>query len=257
MRPRPEAARFHVEQVGRSGRGGPGRRGFPLRPSPALFTIHLAMLTDAELAGLLEPFGVTLTSRQIGQLRTYLERLLRWNVKINLTAIRRAEDCVTRHFGESLYLARWAQLEGRLLDIGSGAGFPGLALKISFPDLAVTLLEPTAKKRAFLKEVTRACEFQGVEVCGQRLEEFAANEPRSLFDSATSRAVGHFPKLLPLAARCLRPGGRLYLWLSREQGSQLSPLTDRLRWDEPVPIPLTRTGDIWCGTRESSPPGAA
>jgi len=205
------------------------------------------MLSAAELARLLEPFAVTLTSGQMAQLQTYLELLLRWNAKINLTAIRRAEDCVTRHFGESLYLARWAQLEGRLLDIGSGAGFPGLALKIPFPDLAVTLLEPTAKKRAFLKEVTRACEFQGVEVSSQRLEEFVANEPRPSFDSATSRAVGHFDKLLPLAVRCLRPGGRLYLWLSHDQGSKLAAATDGLRWDQPIPIPLTRAGEIWCG----------
>ncbi|MGH9403017.1 MAG: 16S rRNA (guanine(527)-N(7))-methyltransferase RsmG, partial [Terriglobia bacterium] len=86
---------------------------------------------------------------------TYLGLLLRWNEKINLTAIRTPEECVTRHFAESLFLARHEQLNGRLLDIGSGAGFPGLALKVAVPELAVTLLEPVAKKRAFLKEVVR------------------------------------------------------------------------------------------------------
>jgi 16S rRNA (guanine527-N7)-methyltransferase len=205
------------------------------------------MLSAAELACLLEPFAVTLTSRQMAELQTYLELLLRWNVKINLTGIRRPEDCVTRHFGESLYLARWAQLEGCLLDIGSGAGFPGLALKIPFPDLPVTLLEPIGKKRAFLKEVTRACEFRDVEVRGERLEEFVKQAARPSFDSATSRAMGHFDKLLPLAVRCLRPGGWLYLWLSHDQGSILAAATDRLRWDRPIPIPSTRAGEIWCG----------
>jgi 16S rRNA (guanine527-N7)-methyltransferase len=205
------------------------------------------MLTETERARLLQPFGLVLTSGQMAQLQTYLELLLRWNAKINLTAIRRAEDCVTRHFGESLYLARWAQLEGCLLDIGSGAGFPGLALKISFPNLAVTLLEPTTKKRAFLKEVTRACEFRDVEVRGERLEDFVKQAARPSFDSATSRAVGHFAKLLPLAVRGLRPGGRLYLWLSHDQGSKLAAATDRLRWDQPIPIPLSRAGEIWCG----------
>jgi 16S rRNA (guanine527-N7)-methyltransferase len=214
------------------------------------------MLSELELASLLQPFGLRLTDRQITQLQTYLEVLLRWNAKINLTAIRRPEDCVTRHFGESFYLARWVHLEGSLLDIGSGAGFPGLALKIPFPDLVVTLLEPTAKKRAFLKEVARACEFRDVEVCGQRLEEFAHGEARPSFDNASSRAVGHFEELLPLAVRCLKPGGRLYLWLSRNMGSQLGTVTDCLRWGSPIPIPLTREGEIWQASSLVSSVGA-
>ena len=214
------------------------------------------MLSATELAALLQPYGLGLTDRQITQLQTYLDVLLRWNAKINLTAIRRPEDCVTRHFGESLYLARWVNLEGRLLDIGSGAGFPGLALKIPFPNLALTLLEPAAKKRAFLKEVARACEFRDVEVCGQRLEEFADGEARPSFDNASSRAVGHFEELLPLAVRCLKPSGRLYLWLSRGQGSQLATITDRLRWASPIPIPLTREGEIWQANRQGSSTGS-
>ena len=205
------------------------------------------MLNETELAALLQPFDLRLADSQIAQLQTYLEVLLRWNAKINLTAIRRPEECVTRHFGESLFLARWVHLEGRLLDIGSGAGFPGLALKIPFPDLAVTLLEPTTKKRAFLKEVARACEFRDVEVCGKRLEEFA-DDARPSFDNASSRAVGHFETLLSLTARCLKPGGRLYLWLSRDQGSQLGAATDCLRWGPPIPLPLARQGEIWQAT---------
>lgn len=214
------------------------------------------MLNETELAALLQPFDLRLTDSQLAQLQIYLEVLVRWNAKINLTAIRRPEECVTRHFGESLFLARWVRLEGRLLDIGSGAGFPGLALKIPFPDLAVTLLEPTTKKRAFLKEVVRACEFRDVEVCGQRLKEFADDGARPSFDSTSSRAVGHFDKLLSLTVRCLKPGGRLYLWLSRKQVSQLGTATDYLRWDPPIPIPLTREGEIWQATRQVSLTGS-
>jgi 16S rRNA (guanine527-N7)-methyltransferase len=206
------------------------------------------MLNPAELAALLQPFDLRLTDKQIMQLQTYLEVLLRWNAKINLTAVRRPEECVTRHFGESLFLARWVRLEGRLLDIGSGAGFPGLALKIIFPDLAVTLLEPTTKKRAFLKEVARACEFKDVEFCGKRLEEFADDRAGPPFDHASSRAVGHFERLLSLTARHLKPGGRLYLWASRNQGSQLGAATDCFCWGPPIPIPLTRQEEIWQAT---------
>jgi 16S rRNA (guanine527-N7)-methyltransferase len=214
------------------------------------------MLSETELADLLQPFGLRLTNRQTTQVQTYLELLLRWNAKINLTAIRRPEECVTRLFAESLYLARWVHLEGSLLDIGSGTGFPGLALKIPFPDLAVALLEPTAKKRAFLKEVARVCEFQDVEVCGKRLKEFADDKTRPAFDNASSRAVGHFDKLLPLVARCLRRGGRLFLWLSRNQGSQLGEVTDCLRWGSPILIPLTREGEIWQATCERKSVGS-
>src|SRR3990172_6627889 len=121
------------------------------------------MLSVSRVSNLLEPFGLDLHRHQIEQVRAYLELLMRWNQRINLTAIRTPEGCATRHFGESLYLARWVELRGKLLDIGSGAGFPGLALKICSPELAVTLLEPVAKKRAFLKEVARACGFSEVE----------------------------------------------------------------------------------------------
>ena len=203
------------------------------------------MLNPTELAVLLQPFDLRLTDGQIAQLQTYLDVLLRWNAKINLTAIRRPAECVTRNFGESLFLARWVRLEGRLLDIGSGAGFPGLALKIPFPDLAVTLLEPITKKRAFLKEVVRACDFRDVEVCGKRLEEFADDQSRPLFDHASSRAVGHLDKVLSLTPQCLKPGGRVYLWLSRDQGAQLGAATDCFRWGLPIPIPLARQREIW------------
>ena len=86
------------------------------------------MLSEARARTLLEPFQLNLTSEQVRDLLTYLELLLSWNRRINLTGVRSAEECITRHFGESLYLARSVPLEGRLLDIGSGAGFPGLAL---------------------------------------------------------------------------------------------------------------------------------
>ncbi len=133
-------------------------------------------MSESEVRELLRPFGLPLTSDEMNRLQAYLELLLRWNSRINLTSVRDARECVTRHFGESLYLSRFVHLEGRLLDIGSGAGFPGLALKITFPKLHVTLLEPAGKKRAFLKEVARACEMDLVEVRSERLSEFAKQQ---------------------------------------------------------------------------------
>jgi 16S rRNA (guanine527-N7)-methyltransferase len=207
------------------------------------------VLTEDQVASLLAPFELRLTSEQHGILLIYLDLLLKWNRKINLTAIRDPAECVTRHFGESLYLARWVELRGDLLDIGSGAGFPGLALKVAFPALRVTLLEPVAKKRAFLKEVARACGMDAVEVRAERLEDFAG--PPSSFDAATSRALGGLERLVPLAARLLKAGGRLALWLSSEQAKRLAEIESAIEWAAPIPLPLAREREIWIGTRSS------
>lgn len=205
------------------------------------------MLDETRLRQLLESFGLTLSSTQTGQILAYLHLLLRWNEKINLTAVRDPEECVTRHFGESLFLARHMSIQGSLLDIGSGAGFPGLALKIAFPEISVTLLEPVAKKRAFLKEAARACGFNQVEVRPERLEDWAHPTPAPRFDFATMRAVGNLPAFVPLAAQCLKPNGNLLLWLTRDQASTLASIESGLVWREPLPVPLSRTGIICRG----------
>jgi len=206
------------------------------------------VLTELRVRELLRPFGLDLNPGQVAQTISYLQLLLRWNQKINLTAIRDPEECVTRHFGESLFLARHAELRGGLLDIGSGAGFPGLALKIAVPTLAVTLLEPVAKKRAFLKEAARACGFHSVEVRGERLEEFVRSRP-PYFDFATSRAVGKLQTLVPLATECLGPGGSIYLWMTRDSATGLGSLEPGMAWGEPLAIPLSRDGVILPGVK--------
>jgi 16S rRNA (guanine527-N7)-methyltransferase len=207
------------------------------------------MLEEATVRRLLEPFGLSLRSEQIGQVIAYLELLLRWNKKINLTGIRDGESCVRRHFGESLYLGRWVELQGRLLDIGSGAGFPGLCLKIVFPDLSVTLLEPVGKKRAFLKEVARVCGMIFVEVRRERLEDFAGAGWAGLYDAATARAVGHLEELIPQAARCLKPGGELFLWLGPRQARDIGYITGDVSEVRRLPLPGGGPGEIWWGKK--------
>jgi len=206
------------------------------------------VLSESRLRELLEPFSLGLAASQSRQLINYLELLSRWNQRINLTAIRSAEECVTRHFGESLFIRRWMTLEGSLLDAGSGAGFPGLALKIVFPDLSVTLLEPVAKKRAFLKEAARECNFKLVDVRGERLKDFVRIKPSATFDSLTSRGVGHLDRLLPDFKKCLREGGRLILWLTSRQAEPLKNSAE-LKWASPISIPLSRNGEIWHATK--------
>lgn len=206
------------------------------------------MIDETRLRTLLQPFDLNLSDRQVSQTLAYLHLLLRWNEKINLTAIRSADECVTRHFGESFFIARHLQLHGQLLDIGSGAGFPGLALKIVFPDLSVTLLEPVTKKRAFLKEAARACVLSDVVVRADRLEEFAPAHSQA-FDLATMRAVGSFETLVPLAAQSLRTEGRLLLWVSHAQGPALRSINTDLTWMYPLPIPHSNTSEVWQGAK--------
>lgn len=191
------------------------------------------MLNEDQIQKLLQPFGVELTPEQAARLQMYLELLMRWSAKINLTSIRAPEECVTRHFGESLLLRRTYDLKGTLLDIGSGAGFPALAMKLVFPELEVCLLEPVAKKRAFLKEVTRACEFSKVEVRPERIEDLSND---LTYDSLTMRAVGIV--LIKSSLHHLKREGRAFFWLSKSQVSELDEVG--LRFDHAIEIPDSR-----------------
>lgn len=206
-------------------------------------------LDDAAIMGKLAPFRLDLSANQLAQLSRYLRLLLRWNRAINLTSIREPTEIVTRHFGESMYLAKFAALRGILLDVGSGAGFPGLALKIAVPELSVVLLEPVAKKRAFLKEVARDCGLTGVDVRSERVDEFGAARPASA-DAVTMRAVGSFHTVLKAVSKCLAPEGVLYLWLTHPEARRLAAENSdfgRLEWSEPIRLPLGRQREIWCG----------
>jgi 16S rRNA (guanine527-N7)-methyltransferase len=137
------------------------------------------------------------------------------------------------------------------LDIGSGAGFPGLSLKIIFPDLSVTLLEPVAKKRAFLKEVARVCGMNLVEVRRERLEDFACGQSPPVYDGATARAVGHLEELMPLAWRCLKSGGEIFLWLGHQQTSELGYIHGGIKEVGRISLPSGGQGEIWWGKKTS------
>ena len=118
-----------------------------------------------EIADLLRPFlePDSISGEKLSQVAAYLDLLRKWNAKINLTAIRGPEEIVTRHFGESFFAARHL-LSSELspssaIDIGSGAGFPGLPMKIWSPSIELTLIESNSRKTTFLREVARASKF--------------------------------------------------------------------------------------------------
>lgn len=134
--------------------------------------------------------GLDLASEQIDQFLTYLELLLKWNRKMNLTALRSPREIIIHHFLDSLLLLPHLSQNARLLDIGSGAGFPGLPLKIARPDLTIDLVEATAKKVSFLKEAVRRLELSQMNVITIFLgKEPVALPPEVSWDFFVSRGV--------------------------------------------------------------------
>jgi 16S rRNA (guanine527-N7)-methyltransferase len=171
------------------------------------------------IAALLEPFmgGEPTSATLLAQLQVYLDLLLRWNARTNLTAVRDPEQIVTRHFGESLFAARILRDDGAfatglpvsLADVGSGAGFPGIPIKLFFPDIHLTLIESQNKKATFLKEAIRTINLENAEVYPGRAEHWGKTA-----QIVTMRAVEHFASALPIAASLLARGGRLCLLTS-------------------------------------------
>jgi 16S rRNA (guanine527-N7)-methyltransferase len=207
--------------------------------------------------------AAALSSAQFEYISIYIDILLRWNVRINLTAVREPDEIVTRHFGESLFVARYLfptpiagsrphvyhqrpTTNDRVIDVGSGAGFPGIPIKIWAPRVHLTLIEANQKKATFLKEVARALPLTDVDVITARAESFSGEA-----EIVTVRAVERFEKILPVAARLVIPGGRLALLIGRSQVR----FVHRLRgfsWSEPRSIPLSITRVLIVGSMEPS-----
>jgi 16S rRNA (guanine527-N7)-methyltransferase len=205
---------------------------------------------------------------QLNQISTYIDLLQRWNSRINLTAIRTPDEIVTRHFGESLFAARHlfpcaadtlvretiapSPIQSRppdptasytshpasplLVDVGSGAGFPGLPIKIWSPETRITLIESNNKKVAFLREVIRALTLTDIDVSPGRAEDF----PAASAAIVALRAVERFDQILPTAVRLLVPSGLLALLISESQ-LQTARAQPALAWSTPERIPLSKS----------------
>jgi 16S rRNA (guanine527-N7)-methyltransferase len=154
---------------------------------------------------------ITLTPEQAAQFEEYARLLVEWNQRINLTAISDPDGIQVRHFLDSLTICRVLPMIAglRLIDVGTGAGFPGLPLKIACPDIEVTLLEATGKKVHFLDEVIAALGLRGVDTLKARAEE-AGQMPdrREAYDAALARSVARLPVLLEYLLPLVRVGGR-------------------------------------------------
>ena len=157
---------------------------------------------------LLEEFG--LNNEQVYQFDKYLSLLLEWNEKFNLTAITDKDQIEEKHFIDSLMLMKYTDLKSKtLIDIGSGAGFPGIALAIGEPELKVTLLESNGKKVSFLKEVIKELNLTNVEIIQGRAEELGTREK---YDIVTARAVKELNVLLEISYYLLKVGGTFFAY---------------------------------------------
>lgn len=179
-----------------------------------------------------------LTPEQQAALEAHLDLLMRWNQKLNLTAIRNREEAIARHYGESLFLgSRLSAGALRIADVGSGAGFPGFPVAILRPDCQVTLIESHQRKAVFLREASRS--VPNVRVLAKRAEDVGET-----FDRVISRAVS-YPDLAPFL-RNLAPNADLL------GGVERPPESLGFEWDDPVPVPSGNQRYQWTGRR---PPG--
>jgi 16S rRNA (guanine527-N7)-methyltransferase len=168
--------------------------------------------------------GVHASPEQLEQFRAHFDLLIRWNERTNLTSIRDPVAILRRHFAESAYLTQVVKLgPGTLIDIGSGAGFPGIPVKVLSPETKVVLVEAVQKKAAFLKEVARATGLPGLEVFAGRFQDYQGTA-----DWITMRAVKLEPQLADAIRRSV-PRGTYAIFLgdsdaARLSGAQIHPI---------------------------------
>jgi 16S rRNA (guanine527-N7)-methyltransferase len=174
---------------------------------------------------------------QRDQVLRYTQLLLKWNRRINLTRITGEAEIQRQHFGEAFFAAQLLPPSTQtLLDVGSGAGFPGIALKIFRPELRITLLEASTKKCAFLQEVLGILGFRGsATVVHGRLDDF--NRDRAIFDAVTVRGVRLTPRTLDRIFAFLGPASRLLVLTSADQAERIQQGTAGMADWETVPVP--------------------
>lgn len=164
------------------------------------------MLDTNRMQDLAAQYRINLQDTQLGKIQKYSALLLEWNSRMNLTAITDPREIESKHFLDCLLLAALPQVQGKLVDVGSGAGFPGMVAKIYKPQLGVTLMEPNGKRAGFLQELSAHLELL-VDIVRERGEEAARKKWRETFDVATARAVAALPMLCEVCLPLVRVGG--------------------------------------------------
>lgn len=189
-----------------------------------------------------------LPKQALGKFEDYLALLIKWNSKLNLTAVREPEAIIRRHFVECIQCAQAlpdSSGQQTLLDFGSGAGLPGIPIAICRPEIRVTLAESQKKKAAFLREADRSLDLKA-DVFDGRVE---AMEPDRLFSVVTLRAVDKLAEACRIAFFRMVPEGEIVLFATERTGPELMAVLPEIAWREQLLIPGSETGRILMGSR--------
>jgi len=210
-------------------------------------------ISEETIRRALGEFQVIPEAQQVVWIQQYMKILLRWNEKLNLTAIRDPLEILYRHFCESMFGAGAIPVDkGRLADIGAGPGFPGIPLKLARPELELVLVESNIKKGTFLAEVVRELELTNTRVLISRFEELG--EELAPLDFVCSRAVGEFQPFLEWASSPQVGAEHVALWIG---GRDLEVVQKMKLWDwrEPVLIPKSLQRYILVGKKREMSAG--
>ena len=196
----------------------------------------MAALTEAHIVELLAPYldGLGLPIGTVDQLSLYVDLLIYWNARTNLSAVRDPTQIMQRQIGESLFCARLMPPSSTVLDFGSGAGFPGIPLQLLRADLQITLAESQGKKASFLREAVRVLQLP-CRIWAARVEDLVSGG----FDVVVMRAVDRTPRMLRVAEGQVSPAGSLVRFLAHQEGASM----DGWEIDADLALPLS-TGRV-------------
>ena len=206
--------------------------------------------TDQTIEATLRPYGVATTPALRDAIRAYVELLLRWNQKIALTTITDPIEIVRLHFGESMFAVNDAPIwHGRLADVGTGAGFPAIPIRMVVPELDCVLIESNQKKATFLAEVVRTLKLDRIQIFRGRMETYPIAAQK--FDFAISRALGMHQAFLDWSASQLNSSGSVIYWIGDEDGAKIAKNTE-WNWRVLSRIPDSKNRSLLIGSKNQS-----
>ena len=186
----------------------------------------------------LASFGISLSEKQRYRLFQHADLLVQWNRKMNLTAISAPQDIAIKHFIDSVGPAPLLKPMKRVLDIGSGAGFPGLPLKVWCPVIELTMIDAVRKKISFLHQAIRTMELEQSWAIHTRLEEMCRRDPIQLFDTVISRAFSDLTTIFSGALPLLATGGKIAVWKARPGENEIKAARAFIKSQE-IPLDLS------------------
>ena len=204
-------------------------------------------ISNDTIVTVLQDYGIRASAPLCDLIRTYIDLLLRWNKKTSLTTVTDPADILQFHFGESLLAVTAVPIRhGRLADVGSGAGFPAVPIRMVTEDLSVILIESNQKKATFLAEVARELQLSNVDVRRGRMEDTVIGDEK--LDFVTARAIKIDDEFLNWSRKALDISRSVVLWLGEEDSRRISK-SPNWKWENPVRVPRAERRVILHGSK--------